>query len=1203
MPMDLDETDFRILKALNKKQQAKVFGMADVPGTTFEQPEYKKARGNFDETSGWIRDYEDEHRPADEQGKLTADAPSAQPVRNFEPDDFSSKQPSNYFYEPSVDEARHRLETDPDFAKRLGLERYMRELEPQHPTPIHGLPDPAFGQSVHMGVQQPRTHLEGMTSNTPDYKAVADEMWRERSEEGKARGRNLTRYSKVKLGDSPVDYLAGGAEKIWEQVVTPTALEIGDNFTLGTGRAKQAQNRRDAIAARANGEQAVVPPDVDAEAIERQNPFVSQVARYGSYAMPSSPANVGTNIMLDAMSYATTKNPFARGLIGAFAGGTVNAAESYAHDLSRGHEAGVPVEQNLREAANNTPENFATGGLYSLPFEAGAEMSRAFRKSVREAPSNIDLKALRNARGDTAVGAGYVAPKEIREDIEAAAADRHLGTAGDVAARRVAPQIQESLDTQLAGARKSQGEKNEEYFAHPAYKDRVESSQEAVDAVMELAERGWVEGAISGKRQNVDQKKLRRIGEALHGVHEKKDFVNKVQAEAYAQKHGGKVIDGDMAAAMFPSDKVNPKRYVLIAASPMNASSLTQLERRIDEMLNESNVKGAKEDPVYERFQRSIKDVRDKFPYYVDENDNLVSPPGWQPAPTSSQMPAPPTRSRRASKRPSQQAPATSAAASTQPASTSPGMPPTPKQPSELDPGDFTLDEPSEIGSAEARALPPSTTRGEAPQQPPYGQWDFEEVRRRFPGLSDDEAHKIVNRLNGRDAEAVELGSDEFSPGTESIGPDDIHELPPSTNPGTDPEYTPRQPSALNPEDYSPEPSSIDTQDVTALPPGTDPEFTPRQPSTLESADIEQLPESIPSEDARALPPETEPHTRRSMAPPALSDDTPLARMAGTVTDEANPAVEEAAKRASHWIDAAFTGSDGPSSSERTKLIAKSVAHQLGRALNSDELKDVGKFVVPLVAGTALGDAVYDEDGSPLGAMAGGLIGGMGRGGRGAHGPPSGKPPSAGGKPPSSGSKPGFRPRVRELQVTLPDGTIRTGLSALRTQQHEQLSALHEAGAGLGADSDKSVLRKVLGFNQYSGTPEDKLLLEQAKKLGLEDDLFRAAATLSYGRLKERGLGGAAQGELRGGTRNILSRILGSRAEALTGILAGEPSMYQGKQGSLQKGAREILNIGGGRTGARFGNDTDFIRDYLNQLLFGSQEEPQQSKAGKDDAR
>ncbi len=481
----------------------------------------------------------------------------------------------------------------------------------------------------------------------------------------------------------------------------------------------------------------------------------------------------------------------------------------------------------------------------------------------------------------------------------------------------------------------------------------------------------------------------------------------------------------------------------------------------------------------------------------------------------------------------------------------------------------MTPKSPSTIDAEDVQALPPSTAPGEAPEIPPYGSWDVEEVKRRFPGLSEDEAHRITNRLNGRDAEAIELGSEDLLPVTESLGPEDIESIPPTTDVNTDPEYTPREPSALNPEDYEQLASSID-DDARALPPSTDPEYTPKRPSELASEDYEQIPESIQSEDVRALPPDTEPQTRRSMSPDEVStqrsitpeDDTPLARMAGSVSDEAKPSAGEAATRASQWIDAAFAGGDAPSKSARAKMIASSVAHQLGRALTSDEAKDIAKFMASTAVGGAVGDALDDGEGggAALGAAVGGMVGGGHPGG------PRGKLP-------------------RQLEASGPKGESLKGFSALRRQQHLALEKLQEAGAGLGANSDKSVLRKVLGFNQNSGTPEDAILLEEARKLGLEEELWRAPATQAYGRLRERGMGGAPD-KVNGGIRSILSRIFGPRIDAASGVLAGEPTTFQGKQGPLETGTRELLNLSGGRLGARFGDETNFAKDYLNQLLF-----------------
>lgn len=1208
----LDDAKVKYLESAHNKLQMQLNSLSELPQANEDDPRYVLTRHKMNKAQRMLQEHYDEVRPVGDDGKLTADAPSSLPVKNFKGNVGLTE--NDYFFEPSVEEVRNRIKTDPALTKRLNLEAWTRELEPERrPDEV---PDIMSGMSMGQAPQRSRTHLDTLSADYPEYKAVADEMYNERLADADRRGQKLVRYSKVKLGENPLEYLVGGAEKGFQRVVAPVASTVADTLTMGGGRAKYAQNVREAEARQADGDMAVMPPEIDAEEVERRNPLLANIARYGSYALPANLTNLGTNALLKGMGYGTTQSLLGRGAIGAVAGGTANAAESYVTDINRGIEAGVPDSENFRNAASNVPGNYVWGSAYSAPFEVGANIAKGFRQNIREGASNNDLKTLRNARGDTAIlgdnFSGYVAPPEIRQDVTTAAAWRHEGTASDVAARRVAPKIQESLDDQLTEARKKIEAQNEEYFNHPAYQQE-ESSQEAVDAVIDLASRGWVKGQVNNKLENVDPDKLRDIGDALRGVAQPKAFPNRVKAEEYAKKNGGKLIEGHVAAGLFPSGRVNPKNYVVMVASPMNASSLTELERRIDKALNISDARGHKDDPVYERFQRTIRGVRDRFPAYEDDAGNLVAPPGWEPPPGSSQ--APPPKPRR-SKRPPPESiiPVDeTAVADTQPTPTDPGMPPTPK-------------EPSTIGSEDVRALPPTRPPATDPQggvQGEPGLFEFtpEKIQQQL-GVSPQEAQRIANRLNGRDAEAVQLGSDDFSLQDDVMDPEVAYRGLPGAQRQGDVAPADEIPfdlldrnqlvlgsgRSLDEVRSSSGPSSgtrdvdnlrqvpwddVKPEDVLAMPPSTAPEFTPKQPSALEWDDVEPLPSSIPSDDVRALPPSTSPQTRRSITPEdeaaALQDENEwyegivrpgaparsaeaqrmsdlIEQQRGAAAETApKPGVEEAAKRASHWIDAAFAGGDAPSASARAKMVAQSVAHQIGRALTSDELKEVGKFMVPIAGGAALGDALGEDgdSGAALGAMVGGIAGG------GSKKPPSGPQPSL----------------IREKG---PNKEDLTGFSALRRRQHLQLEKLQKAGAGLGADSEKSVLRKVLGFNQYSATPENKILLEEARKLGLEEELYRAAATASYQRLKEQGTGGAGgtPGELRGGTRNILSRILGPRIDAFAGMLAGEPTHFDGKQGAFEQGSRELLNISGGRAGARFGNDTNLIRDYINQLLF-----------------
>lgn len=1182
----LDEERIKKLQAAQNSLQMRLNSLSELPKASEDDPSYILTNHKLTKVNKILQDHYDSTRPVDDAGKLTEDAQSTLPIRSSAAEkpkqgaSFVEAIGNNYFYEPSVEEVQHRVRNDPSLVDRLdkarpdlGIRKELAMAQPTRQSFNIGPMDPATGSTVHVGVQPAKMGIDAITSRSSTYKAVADDMWDERLRDAEEKGIGLSRYRDVELGDDPIDYLKGGLNKLLSRGIEPASVGASDTLSMGTlhGRPRAA----DELAYRAI--ESVGGPDlresplqstVDTDEIERRNPMLANIARVGTYFMPQQPVNAMTTAGLEAAGYGAMKF-WPRVGANAVAGGGGNALENLFRNVSSG--------KSIAEAGNEVPGDLLWGGAMGTAADAIlANPARQLRQNTRESVTDPDLRALRNARGDTAVFgdrfSGYVAPVQMQEDLKTAGLFRHPGQAGDIAAERVAKPIQESLDRQLADETAKQAAQNKEYFRHPEYSAIEEPSQEAVDAVMELAEAGWITGAIDKKPTNVDADTIARVGDAVGRIAQAKPFVNLKQAQAYAQKTGGKVVDGYTAKLMFPHENLVGRNYAVVVASPISAEALTTLERSIDDVLKMSNKKGMENEPVYGRFQEAIKPVRDRFNLYVDAEGNLVGPPGGQAQGQGQPMaPTVAPRARRAAKpapgasqRPQQQVPPpheqlqegqVSGVASTEPGTAPDPTQPdvlTPKvDPSTLAPEDVRLD-PSTIAPGDVKSIPPALQG--PPSSPRFFTFTPERIQEKW-GLSPEEAQRVADNLNGRNAATVEIGS----------------------------------------------------EDARMLPPDTDPEFTPREPSALEWSDVEPLPSSIPSEDVRALPPETE----RSIAPepgyptpnikeweasgndaenwfegivrpgaPARSAeaqriaDLVEQQRAAAQSEAPKPSADEAAQRAAHWIDAAFAGGERPSDSTRAEMIAKSVAHQIGRALTSEEAKNIAKFVVPMTAGSALGDAIDDESGGAAGAAVGGLFSGVIRG-----------------KP--------IGPYPHQPEATLRGGKKVTGFSALRNQQHEAIGGLEEAGAGLGADKEKNVLRKVLNFNQYAGQPEDKLLLKEAEKLGLTEELWRAAATMAYGRLRGQGHGGKVVGN----DRSILARILGPRIDAFAGMLAGEPTTYAGKQGLTEQGAREFFNVSGGRFGGRFGNDTNFIRDYLDQYLFGERPEEERRNAASQSAR
>src|ERR1700752_2907838 len=89
--MPLDETDYRVLRALNKKQQARIWSLADREGMTFEHPEYVKARKRFEDSSMLMRQEETDDGIGTVEGKVA----SGPPIRLRPSAEAAAKEPTS----------------------------------------------------------------------------------------------------------------------------------------------------------------------------------------------------------------------------------------------------------------------------------------------------------------------------------------------------------------------------------------------------------------------------------------------------------------------------------------------------------------------------------------------------------------------------------------------------------------------------------------------------------------------------------------------------------------------------------------------------------------------------------------------------------------------------------------------------------------------------------------------------------------------------------------------------------------------------------------------------------------------------------------------------------------------------------------------------------------------------------------------------
>ena len=167
--------------------------------------------------------------------------------------------------------------------------------------------------------------------------------------------------------------------------------------------------------------------------------------------------------------------------------------------------------------------------------------------------------------------------------------------------------------------------------------------------------------------------------------------------------------------------------------------------------------------------------------------------------------------------------------------------------------------------------------------------------------------------------------------------------------------------------------------------------------------------------------------------------------------------------------------------------------------------------------------------------------------------------------------------------MTLDDGTKVTGLSALQRKHHEMLEKINEMKTDTSVNSRNAIHNKVRGFNTSGNYLSDQQMMEEAKKLGLEQQLREVAGSAVAPSLKERALLGSPKGMFQGALDAGLFRadaLLRTIGNVPANPFAAAPNTPAARiqQYLFENAAKNLLNFEGGRLG-RFGNEVNDLTE------------------------
>ncbi len=602
-------------------------------------------------------------RKVDHNGKLTEDAATRTPssVEGNDP------QQREYFFEPSVREVQDFLRRDRGATDRLGLRRWAEGIA--EPEKREAVLDSMSGMPQGYNVVPAKTFLDTLeTSDDPNspYRKASDELWKQRMEEAQRSGRSIKRYRDVKVDESEWgDWVAGGINKGMDRIVAPTLMGAADAMTMG-----QAAPLGDALTDLADyelGKRGINLEDIagrqprSREVINRNMPAYV-VGNFAGYGLPNNPTNLIQGGLANAANYAE-RGVGGRLLTSGVAGGAANVLEGGMNRLAQqasveptNESFGRGVGNIVATAAQDAPVNLGVGAAGGAVFDAVAQGISHTREGYRDLGRNAPLRTAEEAGAEASIPLGVKPSEEIGKAYDQQKKDRlneklAPRTVAGQMAENLAPDIKRSVEKREVANQERVGKQMEEYYAHPDYRDRKVSARPAVEGLLDMARRG-IGRAPDDSMMPMNPGAINEIGEILRSYSRQGTPVPRADAPAIAHATNGVVVEGELANQLYGLKEGDagyhrPGFDAVVRPGEINAEQLTVLEQRIDDELKFAQNKGAKDDPVWNRFNERVKAMRDDFPLYRDAEGNLVPPPPEsarpEPFAPADDLPRPPT--------------------------------------------------------------------------------------------------------------------------------------------------------------------------------------------------------------------------------------------------------------------------------------------------------------------------------------------------------------------------------------------------------------------------------------------------------------------------------------------------------------------------------------------------------------------------------
>jgi len=1077
---------------------------------------------------------------------------------------------AGYFYEPSLDEF-HSAMRDPQVISAIGSPEVRLSRQGNTSAGASYLES-----KVPELAALNKTDTEHLTEQSPEYKAYSDYAY----QQAKQKDPSVDRYSSLDITQNPFKKSLGAVIK------HGPAAALGAEETLGLkiprrAIATMAGNTPDS-AADAQYDPMGAPvgewhPEKaesvmqSAKDYEELSPVGHTIGQFGAYALPVAPANAVAKGLTGALGYEAA-NPFMKAVIGGTVGGYTAASEGMVKDVAENPS----ITQD--ELANNYLPRLVYGAGGGVLADAAGQFAGKAQQAFEQSPRWSPIKNQRDIGGDTNFLTGIETTPGVKDNVRIGALGRENRTPQDIAAQKVAPGIQQSLDNRLTKTAADINKQVEDYVASP-YGMEEQSARPAVDRLLSMADKGTVSMPVSGKYVSANKASADAIRRNLQEFSEFQ-HVSPEEAQAIAKQHDGVILSSRQADVLgLPNE---PGKVHVVVPSKFNAEALLKKEDQIARNLKYDTKEGGVDNPVLQELDKSFKEIRDKFKY---DDPNAPKPE------------AAPFVDRRGPGRPTNeqwqamQAPV--GVNRNTPISENSEVGTVTPEPGQSSVGEFSTEPPP----ARSEPTPVAEIKGNKRYQEPSAS----EYAKMQNGESVDKSGNGYQRLLDTEdfAPAYRLRADpaEVDSLTKLAQEADDLEAIYKANPGISAEDAQRsleaKASLPSGDQYSPEfPASEAEQTGWASPfrRGQDNPFTPdriakRRSEWTPNEDLYTAnpPESIAAEEYKsvATAPKSEAENR------SLFPDTPdqvgvpnkseMAKAAqtpdvGKVKDIVAKTDEAASKLTPEELDAvhSYTSRKGEKVGSKewesatkkltvdkpteggtlyhgTRLpqseidkILKNKSFSMSKPTSTSYNKDIASAMAHSRAGRGEPVVFHVDDIDNGISLASRKLG--------IHGTNNEKEillhnkdfAVTGTSKDSDGNlvinlKQKFN-TPEQLKAKLESGQEVQGFSALRRQQHEALTALEEARKGTGGATKEGAHRRALNYKSGEGSPyENAALAQEADALGLRQQLEEIPATREYPGLRARAFAGGGEGPM-----NTLKDFLGFRLDPVLGAIAGQ---------------------------------------------------------------